>query len=138
MEETAAPDMPPVSATRKRSWPRILVAVALGISGVSAILYAGLLPLPPFSDIPVPIVWMAFGAVELVAAVGVFLAKAWGRWLGVAVVIVTIGLDIARLIATIGRLDPLVGLGTFAIGLVIDVAILWWLLRRWPVEAVRT
>lgn len=122
---------------RSRSWPRILVAAALAISGASAILYAGLLPLYPFSEHPVPIVWMTFGAVELVAAVGVFLLREWGRWLAVAVIVVTLVLTGIRAAYAGAGPDLVFEIGSFLVSLIIDGLILWWLLRRWPGEPSR-
>lgn len=125
----------PTTTPRKRSWPRILVAAALAISGLSAIVYAGFLPLSPFSDVPVPIAWQVFGAAEVIAAVGVYLGRAWGRWLGVVVIVITILLATFRALFAIAGPDPALELGSYVVGIIIDVLILWWLLRRWPIVA---
>ncbi len=124
----------PTSTTepRIRSWPRILVAAALAISGGSAILYAGILPMPPFTDQPALLAWQAFGVAEVLAAIGVFLGRAWGRWLAVVVIVITMALNTARTFDEIAKPDPTLPLLGFLVGITLDVLILWWLLRRWP------
>ena len=93
-------------AARTRTWPRILVAAALAISGAGAILYAGFLPLPPFSNQPLPTAWQTFGAVELIAAIGVYLGRAWGRWLAVVVIVIMVLLNAVRAMVEMAGSDP--------------------------------
>ncbi len=110
----------------------MLVAAALAISGAGAILYAGILPMPPFTDQPALLAWQAFGVAEVLAAIGVYFGRAWGRWLAVVVIVITMFLNVARAIVEIAKPDPFVWLVTFVVGITVDLLILWWLLRRWP------
>ena len=121
----------------RRSWPRILVAAFLALSGFSSILYAGFLPLPPISDEPVPVVLLVFGVAQLLAALGVYLGRAWGRWL--AVVVVALALVQGGLLALVmrERVDSVVPLVTFVGGAFVDLVLLWWLGWRWAVEGQR-
>lgn len=79
-----------------------------------------------------PIVWQVFGAAGLIAAVGVYLVRAWGRWLAVVVIVITMILNTARAAVEFGGPDPAVWLAGFLIGITLDVLILWWLASRWP------
>lgn len=112
---------------RGRSRLQTLVAGILALGGGAAILYAGLLPIPPFSSVPVPLAWQVLGVTGLVAAVGVFRGQAWGRALGVSVVAIDLALLVLRAVAS----SPLdISLNTIFSG-VLDVFVLWVLLRRW-------
>ena len=110
----------------------MLVAAALAISGAGAILYAGILPMPPFTDQPALLAWQAFGVAEVLAAIGVYFGRAWGRWLAVVVIVITMLLNIARAVGEFGGPDQTVWLVTFVVGITLDVLILWWLASRWP------
>jgi O-antigen/teichoic acid export membrane protein len=132
----SAPPGAPPDAPREQpagpSWARIVVTFALAISGASAVAYAAFLPIYPFTDQPVPVVWLVFGALEVAAAVGVFRLRTWGRWLGVAVIIVTVLLNIARALVGITGTNATAEFLSFVLGFVLDLFILWWLLFRWP------
>ena len=123
--------MGPVGRTRLQK----VVAIALGLSGWSAIVYAGLVPLPPFSSEPVPLAGALFGVVALIAAVGIFRLQPWGRALGVIVVAVGIALGIFRILARATEADPMAAVVSLALGLAVDGASLWVLLRYWPARA---
>ena len=84
----------------------MLVAAALAISGGRAILYAGFLPMPPFTDQPALLAWQAFGVAEVLAAIGVYFGRAWGRWLAVVVIVITMFLNTARAIGDRGPIRP--------------------------------
>ncbi len=66
-------------SSKGRTRLQVLAAGLLALGGVQTILYAGMLPLPPFSVVPDPLWWQAFGVIELAAAVGVFGRQVWGR-----------------------------------------------------------
>jgi uncharacterized membrane protein (DUF2068 family) len=113
---------------------QVLAAGLLALGGVLTILYAGMLPFPPFSDGPVPLWWQVFGVIELAAAVGVFGQQGWGRALGV--VVAAMSLPLAVLLQAL----PAPGSSPANVaGLVLDVSlnviVLWVLLRRWPARA---
>ncbi len=112
-----------------------IAAIALGLGGVSAIAYAGLVPLPPFSTEPVPFAGTLFGVVALIAAVGIFRSQPWGRVLGVCVVGVGIALGVFRILARATEADPMGAVVSLALGLAVDGATLWVLLRYWPARA---
>ena len=114
---------------------QVLAAGLLALGGAAAILYAGFLPIPPFSDVPVPRAWQAFGVVGLAAALGVFLRQAWGRALGVVVVVVDIALAIFRVAAQAAGSSPLNAFIGLALAVGLDMIVLWVLLRRWPARA---
>lgn len=126
-------DTNPVVLQRTRL--QTLAAGLLALSGVVAILYAGFLPIPPFSDVPVPLAMQALGVVGLAAAVGVFLRQAWGRALAVAVVAIDVALAVFRASAQPSGSSPLNVFVDLAIGVVLEVIVLWVLLRRWPKQA---
>lgn len=52
-----------------------VVAAYLALTGAMAIIYAGFVPIPPFSDVPAPLVGQVLGAIALVAAIGVFVSR---------------------------------------------------------------
>ena len=110
---------------------RTLAAGILALGGGAAILYAGLLPIPPFSSVPVPLAWQLLGVVGLAAAVGVFRGHPWGRALGIGVVAIDLTLIVFRA-ATSSLPDMLM---TVAFNGVLDVVVLWVLVRRWPAAA---
>jgi hypothetical protein len=56
-----------------------LAAGLLAWGGAAAIFYAGFLPLPPFSDVPIPLVWQVLGIVGLAAAVESSLGRRGAR-----------------------------------------------------------
>jgi hypothetical protein len=121
-----------MGSTRRR-WPQTLAAAFLAWNGVVAILYAGLVSLPPFSDVPVPLVSQALGIVTLAAAVGVFLGRAWGRLLGVGLTILGMVLEVLRVMDQAARSSsPLELLPFVAVSLAFSGIVLWLLLRRWP------
>ena len=114
---------------------QVLAAGILAVGGGSAIFYAGLLPLPPISDRPVPLAWLGYGVLGLAAGVGVFTGRPWGRALGVAVAAVAIVLAVFRAGAT-GPGSSLVGLiAGSALSAILDIVVLWVLLRHWPAHA---
>ena len=111
---------------------QMLAAGLLAWTGVVAILYAPFLPLPPLGEGPVPLAWQVLGIAELAAAVGVFLGRAWGRALGVGVVLVSLGVGLLSAAAEAPRRVPLEFLASVTLDVVLAGVILWVLLRRWP------
>jgi uncharacterized membrane protein (DUF2068 family) len=113
---------------------QVLAAGLLALGGVLTILDAGMLPLPPFGNVPVPLWWQVFGVIELAAAVGVSGRQAWGRALGV--VVAAVSLPLAVLLeaprATGSSPANVVGL---VLDVLLNVVVLWVLLRRWPARA---
>jgi hypothetical protein len=115
-----------------RTWPLTIVAGLLALAGASSIVYGGFLPMPPVSDVPMPLAWQVFGVMELAAAVGVFRLQAWGRGLGLFVATVGLVETIFLAVTRVPTSSPL--------GMTVDVvlsgayagSILWVLLRRWP------
>jgi len=128
---TDQPATDKLTTARKRPWPRTVIAALIALSGLLSIFYAGFLPVPLISDVPIPIFWQALGVVTLVVAIGVYLGRAWGRAL--AIVLIAAGLVLNALIAApaLSRPDPALPLISFAVGVGIDLIILWWLVRRW-------
>jgi hypothetical protein len=122
----------PGRSTFRRTPLQALAAGFLALVGGMTILYAGFLPIPPFSDQPIPVVLQLLGVAGLAAAVGVFLGQGWGRALGVAVVVVSLALTFLRAAAEASGSSA----AGILVGLVISVApaaiVLWILLRRWP------
>ncbi len=116
-----------------RRWPQTLAAALLVWNGVGAILYAGLVSLPPFSAVPVPLVAQVLGIATLAAAVGVFRVQAWGRVLAVGLTTLGLALEVLRLVDQVPRSSsPLEVVGFFAVSVGYSVLVLWLLLRRWP------
>jgi hypothetical protein len=118
-------------AGRSSSW--LLIAAAfLALEGITTIAYAGFLP-PPIIDagvtVPVlgrlPFVWLATGGLALVAAVGVFRKRTWGRYLG----------TVSAILAIVGALTTATSVPSAAIALAFPLLILFALWRRWPVPA---
>ncbi len=99
------------------------------------ILYAGFVPIPPFSDVPVPPALQVFGLAELAAAVGVFVGQTWGRALGVGVVALDLALSAFRVTADVPAQGPLNALVGAAFSGLPDLIVLWVLLLRWPRRA---
>jgi len=112
-----------------------LAAGLLAWGGATAIFYAGFLPLPPFSDVPIPLAWQVFGIVGLAADVGVFLGQAWSQALGVGVAAIDLALLLFRVAAQASRSGPFEVLASLAVGVVLDGVVLWVLLRHWPAPA---
>ena len=83
--------------------------------------------MPPFTDQPALLAWQAFGVAEVLAAIGVYFGRAWGRWLAVVVIVITMFLNIARAVVEFGGPDSTVWLVTFVVGITLDLLILWWL-----------
>jgi hypothetical protein len=110
---------------------QLIAAGLLAIGGGLSILYAGFLPIPPFSDVPIPLVWQVIGLAGLAAALGVFLGRAWGRALGVGVTAIDLGLLLFRVIARGSGSSPLDAFVDVALTGGLDVFVLWVLLRRW-------
>ena len=100
---------------RARTRLQTIAAAYLALSGAISILYAGFVPIPPFSDVPVPLVGQVLGAIALVAAFGVFRQAAWGRVLGVLIVALGLGLAVLRVASVAAETGPLYALGTVAI-----------------------
>lgn len=113
--------------------PRLqtLAAVLLAVGGALAIFYSGFLPVPPFSDVPVPLVWQLIGVAELLTALGVYLGRAWGRALGVGITAIDLAVIVMRLIAGATSSAPIDSLVTLALSGLLDLFILWVLLRHW-------
>lgn len=107
---------------------QILVAGILALGGGAAMLYAGFLPIPPFSTVPVPLAWQLLGVAGLAAGFGVFRGQASGRALGIGVA--TIDLTLVAFRAAASGLPNT--LGNVAFSGVLDVVVLWVLVRRWP------
>ena len=120
------------SSDHARTRLQTVAAAYLGLSGAISILYAGFVPIPPFSDVPVPLVGQVLGAIALVAAIGVFRQAAWGRMLGVVIVALGLGLSVLRVGSVAAETGPLYALVTVAIDVALGVFVLWALLRRWP------
>ena len=110
---------------------RILAAGILALGGGAAILYAGFLPIPPFSTVPVPLAWQLLGVAELAAGFGVFRGQAWGRALGIGVAAIDLTLAVFRAAGS-SLPDMLVGV---AFSGALDVVVLWVLVRRWRARA---
>ena len=123
------PNPPPgkTTAGRSSSWP-LIAAAFLALEGIATIVYAGFLP-PPIIDAGVtvpllghlPFVWLATGALALVAAVGVFLRRTWGRLLG----------TISALLTMAGTLSSATSILSALVALVFPLLILYVLWRRW-------
>jgi hypothetical protein len=104
-----------------------LAAGLLAWNGAVAIFYAGLVPLPPVSTTPVPLVGQVLGVATLIAAAGVARRMAWARMLGVGLTLIGLAGEVARVADPATRYPP-----GFVVGTVIGVLLLWLLLRRWP------
>ncbi len=116
-----------------------LVTVLLVISGVSDILYAGYSPLPPLSDMPLPLFWWVLGVTSFVAAFDVLRRTHWGRVLAIAVVTFWLvypiwselywmrGSDLVRWVEEALWLSLVISVGTSSLTL-------WWLVKLWPVD----
>lgn len=119
---------------------RLLVATAglVAFSAATTILYAGIMPIPPFSDQPVPPAMNALGIAGLAAAVGIYLRQAWGRILGAGTTLIGSAIAIAATIRTVsaGTMDPIPMLATVVLDVVLSIAlkgfVLWVLVFRWP------
>ena len=110
---------------------RTLAAVILALGGGAAILYAGLLPIPPFSDVPAPLAWQLLGVMGLVAAVGVFQGRPWGRALGIGVT----GLDLTLIVFRVATASPPDTVMSLVFSGGLDAVVLWVLVRRWRARA---
>jgi hypothetical protein len=113
----------------RRPWAIALVALWLGFSGAITALYAGFVPLlPPVVDRPEPAISTALGVLGILAAVGVWQIRDWGRWLGLGLTFVMIVRDLALAIAPDGSGTEL----AVVMGIMLDVLVLGVLLVRWP------
>ena len=88
---------PDAEAPKEPSAWRLVAAAILGFQGFAAILYSAFLPtLGTDIGIDVPllghmnVVWVAAGALAIVAATGVAGRRVWGRWLGTLSAILSI------------------------------------------------
>lgn len=125
-EPNSGPDQGAAGPTS--SWP-LIAAAFLALEGITTIVYAGFLP-PPIIDAGVtvpflghlPFVWLAAGALALVAAIGVFRRRTWGRYLGIVSAIVTL----------VSALATTTSLASSATALGFPLLILFVLWRRWP------
>ena len=59
-----------------------IIAVGLGLVGISRFMYAGFTSLLPGMSEPTPLLNQATGVFLVIAAVGLLLGQGWGRWLG--------------------------------------------------------
>jgi hypothetical protein len=112
-----------------------VVAAYLALTGAMAIIYAGFVPIPPFSDVPAPLVGQVLGAIALVAAIGVFRQQAWGRTAGVLVVAVGLGLAGLRVASVASETSPIFAVLALAVDMVLSLFSLWVLVQRWPSRA---
>jgi len=119
----------------RRTRLQTLAAALLALSSGLGILYAGFVPIPPFSDVPVPLALQVFGLAGLAAAVGVFVGQTWGRALGVGVVGLDLTLLAFRVTADVPTQSPLNAFVAIAFSGLPDLIVLWVLLRRWPGRA---
>ena len=118
-----------VAAGRASSWP-LIAAAFLALEGFTTIAYAGFLPAPIVDagvTVPLlgrlPFVWLITGGLALVAAVGVFRRRTWGRYLGTASAFLTMA----------GTLWTATSIQSAAFALAFPLLILFALWRRWPV-----
>ena len=114
---------------------QILAAALLAISGVLTILYAGFVPIPPFSDVPVPLAFQLIGVIELAAALGVFLGQTWGRALGLGIIAIDLTLLVFWLVTEISGSNLLGAVLNASVRGVVDVFVLWVLLLRWDTRS---
>ena len=133
---------PSIRSSAVRRPRRLTLSAAwLAVSGGLGVFYAGIVPLlPPVVATPVPLVATAVGVAGVAAAVGVWRLTSWGRWLGVACLLIGVlqsaGYALWRATAASGvgstspapLVDLLVAVPSFAVSL----AVLWVLLARWP------
>ena len=143
MATQAHPTIRSVAGDRPR---RLSLAAAwLGVTGLLAAFYAGVVPLlPPLVTTPVPLLATAIGGAGIVAAIGVWRVAAWGRRLGVAFLLFGIAQSAGYLLwrATTGsEAGPtpdtmlLLSLLQDLLSWALTLAVLWVLLRRWPSAA---
>ncbi len=135
MEATVTrPTARPLETPNVPARTRLLMVVAayVALSGAISIVYAGFVPIPPFSDVPVPLVGQVLGTIALVAAIGVFRQQAWGRTLGVLIVAAGLGLAVLRVASVASATSPLYAVLTIAVDIGLSVFVLWVLVRRWP------
>lgn len=116
------------TATTGRSWAQTLTSGILALNGVTTILYASILPLPLLGYAGAP-VWALIGAISLVAAVGVFRRRSWGRLTGV--VLLAGALVYAVMANAEAFADPNWPLVLFLLGQAPTAFGMWALLRRW-------
>jgi hypothetical protein len=114
---------------------QILAAALLAISGVLTFLYAGFVPIPPISDVPVPLAFQLIGVIELAAALGVFLGQTWGRAIGLGIIAIDLTLLVFWLISEISGSNLLGAVLNATVKGVVDVFVLWVLLRRWDTRS---
>ncbi len=115
----------------RRTRLQALAAVLLALGGAQAILYAGFIPVPPLSDVPLPLLMQALGIAGVITAVGVYLHQPWGRWLGVAVTVTSLALALGRATSSTSALGTPLGFAGYAIDVAFGGLVLWVLLRRW-------
>jgi O-antigen ligase len=126
-----------------------LAALLLGLVGVIWLAYSGVAEImPPVINQVNPPVAMAVGVVALIAAMGVFGLRPWGRWLGIALGIALLaqtavtGSYAVGLAAGPGARDlALVVVVELLAPIVVAALILIGLVFRWPVttdDATRT
>jgi hypothetical protein len=115
-------------------------ALLLGVTGVVWLAYSGVAPLmPPILTGVYPPVAMAVGVIFLVASVGVFGLRSWGRWLGIVLGIALLaqtavtGPYAVSLAAGPGARDvTVVVLADVVLPVAVAVLILVGLVFRWP------
>lgn len=113
-----------------RAWVTV-AAVILTLHGINTIFYSGFLPALGGIDATVSlpllgsasVLWLGLGALDLVAAAGIYARRTWGRYLGVVSVVVSI-VVVALTAGSPGSLA--------AVSLVFPIFVLFALWRRWP------
>lgn len=133
------PAVPLAVGSRARPAWFTAVAAVLVLNGISLSLYLGSLgAAPAWAPDPLPAIGAVTGVAAFAAAVGVFRQQAWGRWLGIALVVGWLARDAALLEGWIStgyvgleRSSPNVLLD-IVLPIAVNLIVLWLLVRRWP------
>jgi hypothetical protein len=130
-----------VARPARPTWVTV-VATVLALNGISLVLYAGYIPaIPVWAPDPLPVIGAVTGLLAFAAAFGVFRQLAWGRWLGIALVISWLARDVVLFEAWLRTgsrgMDPAAPNVLFDIALpvAVYVIIVGLLIRRWPAPA---
>jgi len=121
-----------------RTWLRAAAAI-LAVEACLTVLYAPFLAAPVLPDVGVQLpvigwvaaVWAVLALATLLAAAGVAARLDWGRWLAVALSVPAAAAALVGALGALLRLDP-VAMATSLVGLGLDVAVAFAVLRRWP------